>query len=369
MTEHVPFRVKFVRLAFCYAKMLWRHGFLFYLLHRFTSQATTPLWILAAASLIWRLFANHGGGHRYFCHQAYECSNWLKMLMALTICTTEIGSLFYWCFLHDVHHSHCDVGQDVHSPYEWGFWNVQLAIYDDDRGAFFKKYVNQDKMKTKYGMDLSFLTPKVTFFVFLAEVIFWLVSAPFFGLYPLELLLWANFLPRVVTIHLMLLTNSAAHMFGTRPYVGNDRPPYGDCLATNCWWVALINGGEGMLYVCVWCILLLLSISGTLCHLNLLSCVRNSIAINAGWHNNHHAFAKSARHGLLWWELDTVYMALCALAKVGVVWDMLVVADDLRLAPRYAADGSALPVESEKLSNKYVTMYEKTGAPGGKKLK
>ena len=55
--------------------------------------------------------------------------------------------------------------------------------------------------------------------------------------------------------------------------------------STNCWWVALLTFGEG-------------------------------------WHNNHHAFHASARHGLKFWEVDMTYMMIKALARVGLAWDI-----------------------------------------------
>ena len=51
--------------------------------------------------------------------------------------------------------------------------------------------------------------------------------------------------------------------------------------STNLWWVALLTYGEG-------------------------------------WHNNHHAFQTSARHGLRWWEVDMTYVAIRVLSAVGL---------------------------------------------------
>jgi stearoyl-CoA desaturase (delta-9 desaturase) len=34
------------------------------------------------------------------------------------------------------------------------------------------------------------------------------------------------------------------------------------------------------------------------------------LAFGEGWHNNHHAFPTSARHGLRWWELDATYFTI-----------------------------------------------------------
>jgi stearoyl-CoA desaturase (delta-9 desaturase) len=62
--------------------------------------------------------------------------------------------------------------------------------------------------------------------------------------------------------------------------------PAGD-LSTNCWWVAAVSFGEG-------------------------------------WHNSHHAFPYSARHGLEWWELDPTWYLICILKAVGLVWDVQV---------------------------------------------
>jgi sn-1 stearoyl-lipid 9-desaturase len=66
--------------------------------------------------------------------------------------------------------------------------------------------------------------------------------------------------------------NSAAHMLGYRTFRTNDE-------STNCWWVALLSFGEG-------------------------------------WHNNHHAFPFSARHGLKWYELDLTWWQIRLLQVV-----------------------------------------------------
>ena len=45
-------------------------------------------------------------------------------------------------------------------------------------------------------------------------------------------------------------------------------------------------------------------------------------AFGEGWHNNHHAFQASARHGLRWWELDLSYMIIWGMEKLGLVYDV-----------------------------------------------
>ena len=89
---------------------------------------------------------------------------------------------------------------------------------------------------------------------------------------------WGMCVRLVITYHSTWLVNSASHTFGYRNF---DVPD----LSTNCWWVALLTYGEG-------------------------------------WHNNHHAFPTSARHGLRLWEVDLSYGFIRLLKSVGLAWDV-----------------------------------------------
>jgi stearoyl-CoA desaturase (delta-9 desaturase) len=42
------------------------------------------------------------------------------------------------------------------------------------------------------------------------------------------------------------------------------------------------------------------------------------LAFGEGWHNNHHAFPASARHGLKWWQFDASWIVIRTLALVGL---------------------------------------------------
>jgi stearoyl-CoA desaturase (delta-9 desaturase) len=48
------------------------------------------------------------------------------------------------------------------------------------------------------------------------------------------------------------------------------------------------------------------------------------LALGEGWHNNHHAFPTSARHGLRWWQVDVSYWVIRVLALVGLAWNVKV---------------------------------------------
>jgi stearoyl-CoA desaturase (delta-9 desaturase) len=58
------------------------------------------------------------------------------------------------------------------------------------------------------------------------------------------------------------------------------------------------------------------------------------LAFGEGWHNNHHAFPTSARHGLAWWQFDLSYVIIKGLSYVGMTWDVKVPDAERRAAKR-----------------------------------
>ena len=111
-----------------------------------------------------------------------------------------------------------------------------------------------------------------------------------------SLAVWGSFLRIVVTLHVTWLVNSAAHTWGYRTY---DTPEG----STNCWWVGLLAWGEG-------------------------------------WHNNHHAFQRSARHGHEWWEFDANWVVIRTLAALGVIRDVQLLP---KSAERFRLDRKGAP--------------------------
>ncbi|KAF3506987.1 hypothetical protein F2Q69_00003535 [Brassica cretica] len=43
-----------------------------------------------------------------------------------------------------------------------------------------------------------------------------------------------------------------------------------------------------------------------------------AITFGEGWHNNHHAFEFSVRHGLEWWQLDFTWYLIKFLEAIGL---------------------------------------------------
>ena len=184
--------------------------------------------VLGLASLGWRLFCAHGGGHRYFAHRAFETTRALELAMAVTIQATDMGALQYWANVHERHHTHCEdtAGRDPHSPRHLGFWRVQLGL-----GLHYPPALMRDvsKLRTAYRNDLSWLTIQKAAALALVEDFFWLfagaacalaaaalgggggadISASSLGGGAARLWLWARAAPQVAAYHLTRLTNSA----------------------------------------------------------------------------------------------------------------------------------------------------------------
>jgi hypothetical protein len=93
-------------------------------------------------------------------------------------------------------------------------------------------------------------------------------------------LLWGGLIRIFLLHHVTWSINSICHTFGTRPFDSRDE-------SRNNVFMALLGFGEG-------------------------------------WHNGHHAFPASARHGLRWWEIDLSWLVIKFLALVRLARDIKV---------------------------------------------
>jgi stearoyl-CoA desaturase (delta-9 desaturase) len=91
--------------------------------------------------------------------------------------------------------------------------------------------------------------------------------------------IWAGLVRIFLVHHVTWSINSICHFFGSRRFPTDDK-------STNVFWLALPSLGEA-------------------------------------WHHNHHAFPRSAFHGLRWYELDPSGWLILGLAKVGLAWDVV----------------------------------------------
>eukprot|EP00271_Cylindrocystis_brebissonii_P014370 TRINITY_DN35709_c0_g1_i1.p1 TRINITY_DN35709_c0_g1~~TRINITY_DN35709_c0_g1_i1.p1 ORF type:complete len:140 (+),score=22.24 TRINITY_DN35709_c0_g1_i1:66-422(+) len=100
------------------------------------------------------------------------------------------------------------------------------------------------------------------------------MAAALYALGGVPFVVWGLAVRVVWVYHITWAVNSAAHVWGPQSWNTGD-------LSRNNWWVALLAFGEG-------------------------------------WHNNHHAFEYSARHGLEWWQLDPTWYTVKLLEMAGL---------------------------------------------------
>ncbi|MCB9915062.1 MAG: acyl-CoA desaturase [Planctomycetes bacterium] len=236
-------------------------------------------WTALAVAVGWyaaRMFAITAFYHRYFSHRAFETTRAAQFLFALLgLAAVQRGPL-WWASHHRAHHRDSDGERDVHSPERRGFWY---------------SHVGWILVHANFRTRLE-LVPDLAAFPELRlldryDVLGPLLSIPaFYGLGVAlaalgldtsggQVLVWGFVVSTVVTYHATFTINSLAHRCGARRYATRDR-------SRNNWWLALLTFGEG-------------------------------------WHNNHHRYPASARQGFAWWGLDLSYVALRALAVLGVV--------------------------------------------------
>ena len=208
------------------------------------------------------------GYHRLLTHRSYKVPKLLEYFFAVCGTMTLEGGPIFWVATHRVHHQFSDEHGDPHSPVEGGGWwaHIVWMLVGEP------KHANAD-MTNKYAPDLG----RDPFYVWLSAyhwvplVIFGTLMGVFFGY---EYVLWTVFLRVTYGLHCTWLVNSASHMWGPRRFETTDD-------SRNNWWVAVLTFGEG-------------------------------------WHNNHHAYPKSARHGLAWYEIDVTWMQIWLLKQLGI---------------------------------------------------
>ena len=221
--------------------------------------------------LIWFITSSFGigiGYHRLLTHKGFKTYKWLEYLLAGIAGLAQQGSAREWVSLHRQHHAHTEVpGLDPHTPREGKWWSHMdwiLHPYPDlmINVPLVRDLTNQWVYRQRYLHQAPTIALGTLLLVFR--------GVPAVG--------WGVALPVVVGLHQTWLVNSGTHLWGYRWFETNDD-------SRNNPWIALFAWGEG-------------------------------------WHNNHHRFQKSARHGLAWYEIDVNWYIIKFLRAVGLVWEV-----------------------------------------------
>ncbi|WP_337174978.1 fatty acid desaturase [Paludisphaera sp.] len=217
--------------------------------------------------------------HRLLTHRSFKLRpKWLEYPLTAIGCMASEGGPLGWVADHRRHHAYSDEEMDTHSPLRGLFWAHMgwfMVVDENSRhnDAYFKRWA-PDLFRDPVHRWLE------RYFIAFPLGLFALTYAAgqWYGGMGLSWLVWGGFIRTLFVWHTTWLVNSASHVWGYRTHATRDQ-------STNLWWCAALTYGEG-------------------------------------WHNNHHAFQTSARHGLDWWEVDPTYMTIKGLQLVGMASDL-----------------------------------------------
>jgi stearoyl-CoA desaturase (delta-9 desaturase) len=222
------------------------------------------------------------GFHRLFTHKSFVAATPVRLALAILGSMTLQGPLTQWVTDHRKHHARSDQEGDPHSPHLGGpgFIGAVRGLFHSHVGWLFStKGMERGEI---YGRDLfddravrvidRLYMVWVALSVGLPFLIAYLVTmSPAKGF---EALVWAGLVRIFAFEHATFAVNSICHTFGRRRYAVSDH-------SRNNVLVAVLTFGEG-------------------------------------WHNNHHAFPRSARHGLGRYELDVSWLVIRLFALFGL---------------------------------------------------
>ena len=277
--------------------------------------------VLAAIVLLWNravnatdlailvvMYAITGAGitvgfHRLLTHRAFQTYPWVERTFAVMGSLAVEGSVLDWVADHRKHHAHADKEGDPHSPHVGhgsglrGLWHAHTGWLLETQGqADWKKYATElyeDPKMRRIGRRfpvlvlVSLAIPTVAGYVLSGFTL----RGALLGY------IWGGLVRIFLVHHVTWSVNSICHFFGRRRFDIEDQ-------STNVAWLAVFSLGES-------------------------------------WHHNHHAFPRSAYHGLRWWEIDLSGLFISGLARVHLAWDVVRITPERQLQKTTAAQNTA----------------------------
>jgi len=229
------------------------------------------------------------GFHRLLTHRAFETHRSLKYVFAVLGSLSVQGPVITWVADHRKHHAHTDEEGDPHSPHVGhgsglrGLLHAHMGWLMESMGRAQRRRYAPELMedagmrRINRSFELIVLAGLAIPFA-LGFLIGGTLTAA------LTALLWGGLVRIFLLHHVTWSINSVCHFFGRRRFATEDQ-------STNVFWLALPSLGES-------------------------------------WHHNHHAFPRSAVHGLRRWELDPSALVIVVLERLGLVSDVVRIAPE-----------------------------------------
>jgi stearoyl-CoA desaturase (delta-9 desaturase) len=237
------------------------------------------------------------GFHRLLTHRSFRTHKPTEYAFAALGSMAVQGPVMAWVADHRKHHAHTDVEGDPHSPHVGhgdgvtgvlrGLWHAHTGWLLSEHGrAEWKRYAPD--LYEDPGMRLinRRFVGLVVLGLTLPAAAGYLITGTVAG--AATGLLWGGLVRIFFVHHVTWSVNSICHFLGTRRFEIDDR-------STNVFWLALPSLGES-------------------------------------WHHNHHAFPRSAVHGLRRRELDPSALLIGAMERVGLAWNVIRIAPERQAA-------------------------------------
>jgi len=228
------------------------------------------------------------GFHRYFTHRSFETKPFIRYALAVLGSAAVQGPVIGWVADHRRHHAHSDEEGDPHSPHVGHgrglrgalrglYWAHMGWLFDGSTRGNRRRYASElFEDRGIVAIDRLFV-PIVAASLVLPLLIGWAIGGTLTA--ALTGFVWGGLVRVFFVHHVTWSINSVCHFFGRRRFATDDR-------STNVFWLALPSLGES-------------------------------------WHHNHHAFPRSAEHGLRWWEIDVSALVIRALERLGLAWNVV----------------------------------------------
>ena len=234
------------------------------------------------------------GYHRLFTHRSFKTSRPLRAVFAVLGAMAVEGSVIEWVSTHRKHHRFSDRHGDPHSPHADvapGWRGALRGLAHAHVGWMFRgKDMANPRRYAKdllSDRDLRFISRTFPLWVVAGLALPFGLGVALTGsiVGGLTGLLWGGAVRIFLLHHATFSINSLCHFFGRRAFSTGDE-------SRNLAWLAPITMGES-------------------------------------WHNNHHAFPTSARHGLGRLQLDPGAWVIGGLERCRLAWDVV------RISPRH----------------------------------
>src|SRR5512139_4086650 len=235
---------------------------------------------LVAALIMWWIAGSLGigvGYHRLLTHRGFKVPKWVEYVLSVMGTFALQSGPLSWVTTHRIHHAFTETDKDPHSPRNGTYWS--------HIGWIFRGTAQNQSQATMQRYCPDFANDR---FHQILNRHYWvptaIVGGILFAIGGVPMMLWGIFLRTVFGWHSTWLVNSATHLWGTRRFDIRDD-------SRNNGLIAALTFGEG-------------------------------------WHNNHHAYPRSAKHGLAWYEFDVNWAQIRILQKLGLASNVYAYSED-----------------------------------------